>query len=603
MMLCLRSIALCAVGVFFVSCAATHVQAGDPESDAARRGVAFFEQHVRPLLVEKCQSCHGVKRQESKLRLDARTFLLRGGASGPAVKPGSPNESLLMEAVRREGLEMPPEEKLSDSEIKTLETWIRLGAPWPKDASGPAAPALGDQVHIHRVAKSHWAFQPIEKPAVPAVTLPEPAKAVSPIDAFVLARLQAEGLEPAPPADRRTLIRRATFDLIGLPPTAREIEAFANDKSPEAFAKVVDRLLDSPHYGERWGRYWLDIARYADTRDWKAQTDPRYPFAYTYRDYVIKAFNSDVPYDRFIREQLAADAYAQSADDPSLAALGFLTVGPRYRDNVQEQIADRIDVVTRGLLGVSVGCARCHDHKYDPIPTTDYYALYGVFASSEEPEELPLIAGASPPEKLIRDYERQRAEKVDDLKNYQQKLQRDATADMRKRLGEYLQGYYEMNIVRKKSIRGLLTSRKLKETAMTPLAQNLDRIRTNRGLKSHPVLTAWAALIGADDAKFTDQLQAFLSQTTTKQTPPVNPRVLEALKEQQPKNPRDLLTLYAGLFEQALKSSGGNSAAADADLSEIRQLLDSPAGPFHLDIDAVTQASRLLGPGARNSAI
>ena len=213
----------------------------------------------------------------------------------------------------------------------------------------------------------------------------------NPIDAFVLAKLSDKGLSPAPRADRRTLIRRAYFDLIGLPPTAEEVEAFEKDSARRRWEKVIDRLLASPHYGERWGRYWLDVARYADTKGYVFNEDRNFPYAYTYRDYVIRSFNEDKPYDRFVIEQLAADQLALGDDKRPLAAMGFLTLGRRFLNNQHDIIDDRIDVVTRGLMGLTVTCARCHDHKFDPIPTTDYYSLYGVFASSIEPKELPLI--------------------------------------------------------------------------------------------------------------------------------------------------------------------------------------------------------------------
>ena len=240
-------------------------------------------------------------------------------------------------------------------------------------------------------ARKHWAYQPIRRHGPPAVKDRELAQ--SPVDPFVLARLEAAGLTPSPPADRRTLLRRAYYDLIGLPPTLEEIEAFERDRSDDAFARVVDRLLASPRYGERWGRHWLDVARYADTKDGVLMfgDDRVRPYAYTYRDYVIRAFNEDLRFDRFIHEQLAADVVAPKDQPWRLAAMGFLTLGRMFDNNVHDQIDDRIDTVTRGLLGLTVACARCHDHKYDAIPTADYYSLYGVFASSEAPLELPLI--------------------------------------------------------------------------------------------------------------------------------------------------------------------------------------------------------------------
>ena len=250
-----------------------------------------------------------------------------------------------------------------------------------------ASPSTGDSA-------GHWAFQPVRHATPPPVKEKEWVR--SPIDAFVWARLEAAGMAPSPRADRRTLIRRATIDLLGLPPLADEVEAFEADSSPDADARLIDRLLASPRYGERWGRHWLDVARYADTKGYVFTQDRRYPYAFTYRDYVIAALNSDLGYDQFIIQQIAADQLPLGDERRSLAALGFLTVGRRFLLDQNEIIDDRIDVVCRGLMGLTVTCARCHDHKYDPIPTEDYYSLYGVFASSVEPAELPLLRRPKP---------------------------------------------------------------------------------------------------------------------------------------------------------------------------------------------------------------
>jgi Protein of unknown function (DUF1553)/Protein of unknown function (DUF1549)/Planctomycete cytochrome C len=356
--------------------------------------VEFFESKVRPVLAERCFRCHGPEKQKAGLRLDSREAMLKGSESGPVIVPGQPEKSLVIKAIQQQGdLKMPPDEKLPDEAVANLGEWIKAGAPWPGTGIA-AAPALESW-------KTHWAFQPVSKPAPPQVDHLD--RVQTPIDAFILAELEKQGLTFAAPADKRTLLRRATFDLIGLPPTPEEIDAFESDAAPDAFASVIDRLLASPHYGERWGRHWLDVARYADTKGYVFQEERRYAYAYTYRDYVIQAFNDDVPYDRFVLEQLAADrlfAEAKAAgndpDSKSLAAMGFLTLGRRFLNNQHDIIDDRIDVATRGLLGLTVACARCHDHKFDPIPTKDYYSLYGVFSSSAEPKELPLLG--PPPE-------------------------------------------------------------------------------------------------------------------------------------------------------------------------------------------------------------
>jgi hypothetical protein len=354
------------------------------------QALEFFESKIRPVLAERCFRCHGPEKQKGGLRLDSREGMLKGSTSGPVIVPGQPEKSLVIEAIQQKGdVKMPPDEKLPAEAVANLGEWIKAGAPWPGSAVAT--------VSTVEAWKMHWAFQPVKKVAQPSVQ--HQSRVQSPIDAFILAELEKRGLALAAPADKRTLLRRASFDLIGLPPTPEEIEAFEGDTAPDAFAKVVDRLLASPHYGERWGRHWLDVARYADTKGYVFQEERRYAFAYTYRDYVIRAFNDDVPYDQFIVQQLAADrlfAAAKAAgDEPdpqSLAAMGFLTLGRRFLNNQHDIIDDRIDVSTRGLLGLTVGCARCHDHKFDPIPTKDYYSLYGVFASSTEPKELPLLA-------------------------------------------------------------------------------------------------------------------------------------------------------------------------------------------------------------------
>ena len=345
-----------------------------PPTDAE----TFFETKVRPVLAEHCYGCHGPKKQSAGLRLDTAEGVKTGSDYGPAVVPGQPDKSTLVVAVRRSGeYPMPPKKALPADAVAALSEWVKHGAVFP---AGLVKSADDDA--------QHWAFQPVRMPPLP----PERPGGRNEIDRFVQANLDAKGLTLSPEADRRTLIRRVTFDLIGLPPTAAEIDAFAADESPDAYEKLVDHLLASPHYGERWARHWMDVARYADTKGYVFQEDRNYPFAYTYRDYLIRAFNADKPFDRFVVEQLAADRLDLGDDKQPLAALGFLTLGRRFLNNTHDVIDDRIDVVSRGLMGLTVSCARCHDHKYDPIPTADYYSLYGVFASTVEPKELPLIA-------------------------------------------------------------------------------------------------------------------------------------------------------------------------------------------------------------------
>ena len=345
----------------------------------------FFERRVRPLLAQRCWQCHGPEKSESDLRLDTRNGVLEGGLSGPAVVPEDLEASLLVSAVRRDDdLAMPPEEALEQEEIEVLEAWVAAGAFWP-DSPGSQP---DDEPLLERMRREHWSLQPIIRPKVPALKQEE---ALGPVDAFINRRHKKNGVAANDAADQRTLLRRLYFDLIGLPPMYEEIQDFDADEAPDAYLRRVDRLLASPAHGERWGRHWLDVARYADTRGYAlGGRTRRYAYAWTYRDWVIEALNADWPYDEFIEAQLAADQIIEGDDNRDLAALGFITVGRRYLRN-DDTLDDRIDVVTRGLLGVTVACARCHDHKYDPIPTADYYSLYGVFASTAEPEEGPML--------------------------------------------------------------------------------------------------------------------------------------------------------------------------------------------------------------------
>ncbi|MEZ5351731.1 MAG: PSD1 and planctomycete cytochrome C domain-containing protein [Bryobacteraceae bacterium] len=341
----------------------------------------FFETKIRPILVSRCHACH-TKTMMGGLRLDSREALVRGGKSGAAVIAGKPSGSLLIQAVQRTHarLKMPPTGALPKEEVDLLVEWVARGAVWPGTAQAPAAGG-----------HEFWSFQPLRKPE---------AAAVGGIDSFVEAKWKQAGLRPAPAADRRTLIRRVSLDLTGLPPTPEQVEAFVTDRSADAFAKVVDRLLESPHYGERWGRYWLDLARYSDGL-LAAGVDTPLPNAYRYRDWVVNAFNRDLPYDLFVKAQIAADLLPEADRHDLRPGLGFQAIA-RNAD-------DQVDVTTKVFLGLTVGCAQCHDHKYDPIPTKDYYSLLGIFRSSAK-DQYALVS----PEQ-VELYERRKKE-ADDRK-------------------------------------------------------------------------------------------------------------------------------------------------------------------------------------------
>jgi len=350
----------------------------------------LFEKSIRPVLVEKCQLCHNPNLKTAELDLSTAAGFLHGGASGPLVYPDDLEKSKLLEVIGyEERLKMPPTGKLSDEEIANITAWVRLGAPWPGAEQLEVAKRQDTSKRFTEEEKDFWAFQPVKDPAPPKVNNESWIR--SPIDRFILAKLEAKGLDPAPPAGKLTLLRRVTYDLTGLPPTVKEIDEFLADDSPQAFERVVDRLLASPRYGERWGRHWLDLARYADSTG--NDEDHRYPYAWRYRDYVIEAFNSDLPYDQFIREQVAGDLLPPAGPQADInrrgiVATGFLALGPKAlaqqdkKKMIYDVYDEQVDVLSKAFLGMTVACARCHDHKFDPIRAKDYYSLVSIFAST-----------------------------------------------------------------------------------------------------------------------------------------------------------------------------------------------------------------------------
>jgi len=390
----LRILALFVVSQLLFGCLAA---AGAGE--LSREHLDFFERKIRPVLAERCYECHSAANNKRKggLVLDSRSGLLQGGDNGPALTPGDPAKSRLIEAVRYQNreLQMPPKSPLSPEQVRDLEQWVKLGAPDPRSESAQTAGAK--RIPTIEEGRQFWSFQPLANPPIPA--------SGHPVDAFIAAKLAEKKLTAAPAADKRALIRRATFDLTGLPPTPEEVNAFLTDKSPDAFAKVVDRLLSTTAYGERWGRHWLDVARYADSNG--LDENVAHGNAWRYRDYVVKSFNMDKPYDRFVREQIAGDllpADTLPQRHEQLTALGFLSMGPKLLaepDKVKlemDLIDEQIETLGRAFLGMTFGCARCHDHKFDPVPTTDYYALAAIFKSTRTMDDLKTIARWHEPE-------------------------------------------------------------------------------------------------------------------------------------------------------------------------------------------------------------
>ena len=381
--------------------------AGEPVPHDAQE---FFEKRIRPVLAENCFGCHSERKHKANLRLDSRQAMLNGGESGPAIVPGHPEQSLLLKAVHyTDDLKMPPKGPLAREHVAALTVWIKQGAPWPERGPDSRPMTQGSEFQITPQQRAFWSFQPVIEPPVPRQAS---NWARTPIDHFIEARLEEKQLRPVEAADRRTLIRRATFDLIGLPPTPAEVDAFVRDDSPDAFSRVVDRLLASPHYGERWARHWLDVARYGEDQAHTFEAR-KYPQGFRYRDWLIRAFNDDMPYDRFIMEQIAGELLDLPGRLENAPALGFFALGPVYYGDPKrlDQYDDRIDTLTRGFLALTVACARCHDHKFDPISTKEYYGLAGIVASTAY-VEIPLVPPAEVEKAKNALTEKQKKQKV-----------------------------------------------------------------------------------------------------------------------------------------------------------------------------------------------
>jgi Protein of unknown function (DUF1553)/Protein of unknown function (DUF1549)/Planctomycete cytochrome C len=602
-------VAACASLLIHAAVLASARAADDAAGKAAARpafppeAIEFFEARVRPILADKCFKCHGAQKQSNGLRLDSREAALKGGDSGPALVSGKPDESLLVKAVAQThaDLKMPPSGKLPDASVAALRQWVSQGAAWPAIGAGTASPAKTAAPD----PSTHWAFRPITPVAPPAVK--NRAAVQAPVDAFVIARLEAAGLSISPVASKRALIRRATIDLWGIPPAAEEVDAFEADCSPDAFAHVVDRLLASPRYGERWGRHWLDVARYADTKGYVFTQDRRYPFAYTFRDYVISAFNSDLGYDKFVQQQLAADQLGGSDRRP-LAAMGFLTVGRRFLLDQNEIIDDRIDVVSRGFLGLTVTCARCHDHKFDPIPTEDYYSLYGVFASTVEPAELPLLADATANPRFVA-YQNKLTAATKTRDDFLAARRGEFSAEMTAKLSQYLKAGQSLNFDAR--------SRKLEEQARAA-GLNSRRLRGVMSMwRRHvsgvnpkdPVFGPWRAFAALPSSEFAGKAAELHRELVAPKDPkaaPVHPLVAKVVLASPPSSANEVVDRYASLFaqletrwkEETAKSKGGPvSSLADPEWESLRKAIFGDGGPLAASNDGMRL---ILDQGQRN---
>ena len=533
-------------------------------------GTEFFENRVRPVLAEHCLGCHGagVGQPKGGLRLDTRAGRNKGGANGPVIAPGKASESPLIKAIRREkGVEpMPPEgdgrRPLNLSERAALEEWVAMGAPSPADAQ----PSLKGTDPAR-----HWAFQRPVLPPVPAVRDHGWPRAA--LDLHVLAGLERHGLKPSPEADGRTWLRRVTFDLTGLPPTMDEMDSFLGDAPENAHERAVDRLLASPRFGERWGRWWLDVARYADSKGYVFEEERRYAYSHTYRDWVVRALNRDLPYDRFLMEQIAGDRMTTAGDPWPMAALGFLTLGRRFLNNPNDIIDDRIDVVFRGTQALTVGCARCHDHKSDPIPTADYYALHGVFASSEEPGEKPLL-GPNPNPHRAAEYEAERRKREKDLADYRAEQTALVLKKLRERIGDELLTAQEAAALDGSATEALARGRSLDPGLISAWKDYLASSRSNGDGPWGP----WHALASLGTNDFAAQARRRIEAWNAEGSAKANPWVLEALREVAPTNMTSVAAAYGRAFARADKAwNDARDEARKAGKPEPESLGDSPA--------------------------
>jgi hypothetical protein len=439
----------------------------------------------------------------------------------------------------------------------------------------PAEFALGE-TPAPNTASPHWAFQPVEEGSPPSVH--ETDRLSTGIDPYVIAALAQRGLSLAPPADARTLIRRVTFDLTGLPPSAEEVAAFVADDRPDAYERLVERLLASPRYGERQGRHWLDVARYADTRGYVFQSERKYPYSYTYRDWVIRAFSEDLPYDRFLIAQIAADRLEASgeADRSSLAAMGFLTLGRRFLNNQHDIIDDRIDVVTRGMLGLTVQCARCHDHKYDPVPTTDYYSLYSVFANSAEPDDLPIIAepeASKEYDEFRKELDRRRSEH----ESFVAAKHAELLAELRGDVARYLLATIERPV--DPAVGVSVGAGDVKPSIVARWREFLEK----DGGPEHPIFAAWHALRGLPAEGFSAEAERWTRSALETDTK-LHRALLEALLARVPQNPESLAAIYGELFRAVdaewTSRAAGVDSLSDPSRDAIRKFLYDDGSPI-----------------------
>lgn len=570
------------------------LQADEPTAEA----LAFFERDIRPLLVKKCQGCHGEKKQESGLRLDSHAAALKGNDDGAVIVPGKPSESRLIAAVRRTGdSPMPPDDPLSPAQVATLEKWIEVGAPWTKETNTSQQQLLEKQ-------RNHWAFKPVTNPSPP--TVQNETWVRNDVDRFVLSKLEAAKLAPAPEADRRTLIRRVTYDLTGLPPTPEEVDAFVADDSPEAYQRLIDRLLESPHYGEHWGRFWLDIARYADTKGYVYGREERFfTHASRYRDWVVAAFNDDMPYDRFLLLQIAGEQVAPD-EHRHRAALGFFTLGRRFIGVPFDIIDDRIDMVTRATMGLTAACARCHDHKFDPIPTADYYSLYGVFQNTQD-ELVPLDPAAFDRE-LASDSEfgKNLRERLSELATHTAARKKECDDSAIKLIPKYLLAQKNVASFPSEGFDQVLANTDL----LPPLVRKWQGYLESKARESDPIFSAWRAFFDLPEQEFANLAAERLTrwkETEAKRSPP---QVVAAFGD-APKSLAEVAERYGKVFadidarwnQYVATTQPGTTAPLrfpDDQDEALRRVIRGADSPCVLPQESIYNIETIVNTGAGN---
>ena len=538
--------------------------------------VKFFEQRIRPVLVNHCIKCHGPQRQESELRLDSRESILTGGTRGTAIPTTGSQEGLIIDAVmhRDEDLQMPPGDPLQATQVSDLRRWVRMGMPWPKEFRLPA----------NLDPRQHWSYQPITNPPLPEVT--DWSWPRTDIDQFVLARLEENQLSPSKEARQTTFIRRLYLDVLGIPPSPDEVRRFLDNPRPDAHVHLVDRVLSSPQLGPRWARHWMDIARYADNKGYVFYLNREFGWSYTYRDYLIEAFNSDLPFDQFVMQQLAADQMQLGPDRRPLRAMGFITVGAYFTNNTHDIIDDRIDVVTRGLMGITVTCARCHDHKFDPITQQDYYALYGVIHSSYDPIVPPLYE-PPPDTDQYREFQKQLNLKQKRLEDFIQGAMTRLQEDGRTRIGEYLVAAYNQRNNPDTDNFMLLTDKGAINPRM--IRRWLGYLK-RKAESSDPVWNLWQRYSQLPDDQFAERAASVFQQLRDLEAGMINPLVIRACLQRAPESIDELASWYEALLletkQQWLTLAGSDDPPAegfaDPDLEQLRQVLFGKKGPANV---------------------